>query len=136
MRLQRQQKHLHSATTCNSHLIPATTTPSIFINVQQENILYQHRIIEPQTTLQSLYTKYIQQFLRFSIYCWPKWASNSKGSLAGPIGLARYLLLALLGQSDIYCWPSKRLKNLKTWRKMCQNPLNVFPVKELFIING
>ena len=47
---------------------------------------------------------------RFSIFCWPYWASNKylaandpcmQGSLAGPIGPARYILLAQKGQQLI-----------------------------------
>ena len=41
-------------------------------------------------------------FSRFSSFCWSyPWASNSKGSLAGPIGPARYLLLTPKGHQHV-----------------------------------
>ena len=44
---------------------------------------------------------------------------------AGPIRPAKDSLLTLSSQPDIYFWPnraSKSLKTLKTWREMWQNP--------------
>ena len=75
----------------------------------------------------AFFTRITTFLSRFSIFCWPT------GQLV--ILACKDHQLALLGQPDIYCWPDRASKRLKTltkkqqsWQKTLWKLLHVSPV--------